>query len=166
VDHANLVIALKRMKDVATEINEKKRDAETFSVMMDIYNRFDGEVKDLCAAHRKFVKEGQLKEEGAYFLWFLFNDILLKTRERDKRKVRLLAHITLKTASIVDLVDDKAKSIKNSFQIVTPKKTMTVKVKTPEEKKEWMTAIQDNITNQVEKSKTFVNLQRNQIDEV
>ncbi len=58
IDHDNLVNAAKRMKDVAgilvfylqnftatAEINEKKRDAESFTTIVDIYNRLDGEVE-------------------------------------------------------------------------------------------------------------------------
>jgi len=79
----------------------------------------------------------------------------LKTKEKDNHKLKLLIHITLKTAVVEDILDDKSKNIKNSFQIITPRRTMVLKAKTPEEKADWIKHLQNCIANQLEKSKSF-----------
>lgn len=56
--------------------------------------------------------------------------------------------------------------VKNSFQIATPKKTIMVQAKTPEEKQQWMQAINACIQQQVEKSKSFTSpLHKQELDE-
>lgn len=41
LDFENVDAALKKVKDVAMLINEKKRQAEEFSILIDIFNRLD-----------------------------------------------------------------------------------------------------------------------------
>lgn len=186
------------MKDVAQEINEKKRIAESFAIILDIYNRLEPPLEvhwemalvfnkfpqDLCQAHRRFEKQGILKYEGAEYVFILFNDIMLQTKEKEKNKLRMVAHITLRTANVVDVLDDKSKSmhflhwicseffifdgfciypcltlcaeIKNSFQLETPRKTLLLKAKTAEDKRDWMFSIQKCISEQLQKSKSFM----------
>jgi hypothetical protein len=48
-----------------------------------------------------------MKESGEYATFYLFNDIMLKVKEKDKGgPLKLLMHITLKTSTVVDVQDD------------------------------------------------------------
>eukprot|EP01119_Soliformovum_irregulare_P021308 TRINITY_DN7070_c1_g1_i1.p1 TRINITY_DN7070_c1_g1~~TRINITY_DN7070_c1_g1_i1.p1 ORF type:complete len:412 (-),score=88.04 TRINITY_DN7070_c1_g1_i1:341-1576(-) len=67
IDHDNLSTALHRMRDVAIEINQKKRDTEDFALMMDLYNRLEPQYEDLIQPHRKMIKSGPLKTSEKVF---------------------------------------------------------------------------------------------------
>ncbi len=68
-------------------------------------------MQTLCEPHRKFIQEGNLKEDGDQFLFLLFNDLLLKVKEKKEETLKLMAQITLKTATVVDVQDDPEKSM-------------------------------------------------------
>jgi len=85
IDNQKLQEALTGIKKVAVEINQKKAAVENFAKLVEIHNKLDPPIEDLCAAHRHFVKEGVLKEEGKEFVFLLFNDIMLKCKENGKK---------------------------------------------------------------------------------
>jgi hypothetical protein len=112
VDYENLAAALNKMKEVAITINEKKREVESFAIVIDIYNRLEPKLQNLCEAHRHLLKEGVLKESGKPYMFFLFNDILLKTKEMNGGKqLKMLLIVQLKTANVSDVADNKQNSI-------------------------------------------------------
>jgi len=157
IDHAKLTEALGRMKTIAKLINEKKGEAESFVKVVDIYNRLEPKIEDLCAAHRQFIREGYLKEDEDIYMFYLFSDILLKTKEKKERNIlKMKAHITLMTADIMDVPDDK--KLKNSFQIVTPRKTILLSARSSEEKSEWLKELIDCKQTLTKKSMSYANL--------
>jgi len=160
IDHKSLVQALMRMKEIASLINEKKRESESFAYIVDIYNRLEPKMEDLCAAHRRFMKEGFLKFEGKAYNCFLFNDILLQTKEKGNGQLQLWTHITLRTAEVRNIEDDPQKKLKNCFEVVTPRKTFCFKAKDAEEKKEWVDIMLGCIKQQVLKSQSFSNIKK------
>jgi len=139
IDNKNLSEALKKMKEVAALINEKKAEVENFKMLVDLYGKLEPVLESLCEPHRRFVFEGELKEEGKTFYFFLFNDIMLKVQEKgskDNKKYKLLLHINLTNIDIVDIQDDKKTKIKNTFQLSNKSKgkTILLSAKSPEEK--------------------------------
>jgi hypothetical protein len=73
--------AVTKVKEVAMTINEKKREAESFVFVVDIYNRLEPKIEDLCQPHRRLLKEGLLTMEGKQYYCVLFNDLFLQTKE-------------------------------------------------------------------------------------
>jgi len=158
IDNAELVQALGKMKQVARLINEKKAESENFSKLLSIYNRLDPKVDNLCEAHRHFIKEGIIKlEDTNPYNAFLFSDIMLVTKEKGPKKLKLKMNITLRTANVVDVADNKNTKVKNFFQLTTPKKNILMQTKTQEEKDEWMKAIAQCVKEQIDKGKSFIN---------
>jgi hypothetical protein len=58
VDHTNLIDALARMKAIAKLINEKKREAESFTKLVEIYNRLDPPVEVRHQFHQANYPQG------------------------------------------------------------------------------------------------------------
>jgi hypothetical protein len=85
-DYDALTSAHAEMKRVAVLINERKRDAENFQVLLGIYNTLEPPVDDLVQPHRYVVCRGALTDysdkkhaSGKLYNFVLFNDLLLKT---------------------------------------------------------------------------------------
>jgi len=159
IDHENLTVALARMKDIAKLINEKKREAESSSIMLDLFNRLDSkeEKDDLYKPHRKCLKSGFLKEDGNPFYVVLFNDILLITKEKGSRVLKLVNKITLKESELSELPETGKSSNKpvRTFQITdSSKKPIILKAYSAEEKDEWFKSIQECIQQQAKLSST------------
>ena len=74
--------AFERVREVADMVNEKKRSHEQFSAMLDLYNRIQGAIPDLCQPHRRHVREGEMREEQKVYRFVLLNDLLIKTKEK------------------------------------------------------------------------------------
>ncbi len=94
-------------------INEKKREAESFAFIVDIYNRLDPKIEDLCQPHRKLLKEGPLSIEGKQFYCVLFNDLFLQCKESgdSKRKLKKIFEISsLLTLEVEDIADNPQQS--------------------------------------------------------
>jgi len=160
IDNKNLSEALKKMKEVAALINEKKAEVENFKMLVDLYGKLEPVLESLCEPHRRFVFEGELKEEGKTFYFFLFNDIMLKVQEKgskDNKKYKLLLHINLTNIDIVDIQDDKKTKIKNTFQLSNKSKgkTILLSAKSPEEKTVWIQHILTQKESQHKKQMSF-----------
>jgi len=158
VDRQNIIEACSKMKSIATLINDKKREAENFSKIIEIYEMLDPKVTDLCEAHRQFLRETDVKEEDKTFRFLLFSDILLKVKPKDN-KLKLIMHISLQNAQIIEVPEDpKNKISKLQYQVVTPRRTITVTAKTVEEKQEWVRLIIDCKEKVIQKSMSYKNL--------
>jgi len=55
IDNKNLSEALKKMKEVAALINEKKAEVENFKMLVDLYGKLEPVLESLCEPHRRFV---------------------------------------------------------------------------------------------------------------
>eukprot|EP01114_Cavostelium_apophysatum_P018021 TRINITY_DN5486_c0_g1_i1.p1 TRINITY_DN5486_c0_g1~~TRINITY_DN5486_c0_g1_i1.p1 ORF type:complete len:583 (-),score=165.26 TRINITY_DN5486_c0_g1_i1:50-1798(-) len=149
-DRSGLEDAAAKMKSIASLVNEKKKESENFSKVVEIYNRLEPQVEDLCAPHRQFLMEGKIKAEQKDFVFYLFTDLLLMVKEKGDGKLKLKMHISLLTADIIDIHDIPEHKIKNSYQVVTPRKSLLVTAKSAEEKKLWTQTI-SNCKEQLEK---------------
>ncbi|EFA77564.1 pleckstrin domain-containing protein [Heterostelium album PN500] len=126
-DYDNLSVALKKMKDVAEYVNEKKREAENLNQVLNIQHSLVGKFDNLAEPHRRYVRKGPLaclEEKSKIYFFFLFNDILLKTENKnlakqlsqsknsrntltgvDEGKFKFIVSYHLDGASLIDLAD-------------------------------------------------------------
>jgi RhoGEF domain/PH domain len=82
VEHAVLDEALGLIRDIATHVNESKRQAESQSKIIEIQNRIYGEFDNLLEPGRTLVREGAVmlkKRSSKPMHLFLFNDLVLWT---------------------------------------------------------------------------------------
>ncbi|EGC36722.1 hypothetical protein DICPUDRAFT_46997 [Dictyostelium purpureum] len=93
-DYNDLSIALKKMKDVAEYVNEKKREAENLNQVLNIQSSLTGKFNNLAEPHRRYVKKGTLISNDKIYLYFLFNDLLVKTENKAVTKIRDSARLS------------------------------------------------------------------------
>ncbi|KYQ92149.1 pleckstrin (PH) domain-containing protein [Tieghemostelium lacteum] len=98
-DYANLNKALSKMKDLATEMNENRREAELLNSMYDIQLRLDGfkeKYGDFLLPHRRIILDNEFSEKtikvqgnttsgNSQRRYILCNDILLRTKPSGKK---------------------------------------------------------------------------------
>eukprot|EP01133_Synstelium_polycarpum_P011983 gene11983-13990_t len=138
-DYENLSIALKKMKDVAEYVNERKREAENLNQVLTIQKSLTGRFENLAEPHRRYVRKGPLTcldDKGApkTYFFFLFNDLLVKTENKalarqlreaknpratlsgdTDHKFKFIVSYRLDGASLVDLADSASPY---SFQLL------------------------------------------------
>lgn len=172
-DHVNLTKALGLITDTANYVNQKKMEAENIQKCMAIQATLSGKgLESLIDPHRRFVREGSLKEVNdkgkLKQKWYiLFNDILvhcemsktmtksLTNKDKSKRGTMNLKDLTqqklfkykgkllLEKASIVNLGDEGLKT--HGFEVVTSRDSMWLCAHSKEEKDEWMKDLLDCI---------------------
>lgn len=172
-DYGNLTKALGLITDTANYVNQKKMEAENIQKCMAIQATLSGKnLESLIDPHRRFVREGALKEVNdkgkLKQKWYiLFNDILvhcemsktmtksLTSKDKSKRGTMNLKDLTqqklfkykgkllLEKASIVNLGDEGLKT--HGFEVVTSRESMWLCAHAKEEKDEWMKDLLDCI---------------------
>lgn len=103
-DYEDIVLALMKMREVASEINEARREAEYFQELLKVYKRLSPKPPDLLEPHRKILAEGDIfhiksKKKTSRRYLFLFNDVLLITRSEEKKFI-LRIWVSLPSARI------------------------------------------------------------------
>eukprot|EP01117_Protostelium_nocturnum_P008257 TRINITY_DN2949_c0_g1_i2.p1 TRINITY_DN2949_c0_g1~~TRINITY_DN2949_c0_g1_i2.p1 ORF type:complete len:564 (+),score=206.30 TRINITY_DN2949_c0_g1_i2:98-1789(+) len=157
-DRAELSEALMKMKDVAKMINDKKREAENFQVLVTLYNQLDPQIPDLCEAHRRLLKHGVLKEEGAEVTLYLMNDFILITKERSATKQKPVHRLKIgPTMRIANVELDKNNKM---FQIEMTgidgiDAPIVLKAPKPEEKESWVRDINEQISEFTRRASSF-----------
>jgi hypothetical protein len=116
-DYEDLKKALEKMQTVADYVNEKKREAENLNAVLAIWHRISGMPPsyNLAQPHRKYVRQGRLVEvkglhgdaltKGSERYCFLFNDLLLVTKEKSGYFKK---HKDTKALTMTDLKDPKS----------------------------------------------------------
>jgi FYVE/RhoGEF/PH domain-containing protein 5/6 len=100
-DYNLLITAMEKITEVANHINERKRQQERGREVMRVYKSVFPTIDDLIQPGRQLLLEGFLHDsvsdtEHVPF-WFLFDDLLLKTKEARKgEKYKLLARYSLR----------------------------------------------------------------------
>ncbi|KAF2076978.1 hypothetical protein CYY_001687 [Polysphondylium violaceum] len=94
-DHIDLTNALKKMKDVAEYVNEKKREAENLNQVLMIQSNLTGKFNNLAEPHRRYVRKGPVVSNDKVYLYILFNDILVKTENKSIAKIRDSTRLSL-----------------------------------------------------------------------
>jgi len=145
-DYAPTVIVLTEMESLTTDVNEnqRKEDVEKNRVqtLMSIANKLEPKLKDLVVDGRVLLREGvitqfdpeddQIKER----YYFLFNDIMLITREQ-KKKYLMRVHISLNNVRLKDIPDTQnflGHVMTNAFEMHTPSMSLMFMAPTAEDK--------------------------------
>lgn len=133
-DHANIGIALDKMKKLTEDVNEKKRESETTAAIVNVQHRLRGKYPSLLIPFRRFVKEGAIsyllfaflekysliirrfgdvthgiKEREGYI--FLFNDTVVLAKQTNKKGEVLYKYkdqVSTKEFILEDLPDEKS----------------------------------------------------------
>ena len=151
------------MRELAQQLNESKRDAESFAEVIRVYGQIvpkEGEVKNLIQPHRRFIKEVRFlhpKQDPVDFFnhfstllqgsliyfnddgkeealyLFMFNDVLLITQAETVLHYRVLIYVNFSSVTNVLTMQD-SDYVKNSFLIDTPKKSMLMFAESAEER--------------------------------
>jgi len=121
VDYKNLVQAQEAIRQINAYINQKKKDTDSRQKLLTIQKEVKG-CPTLMVAHRYFLMEGSLqvsgsnKHETGSFYFFLFNDVLMATRKKE----RLFHHDELEFAFSINLTNAIVKRVADTlmFRIV------------------------------------------------
>eukprot|EP00735_Rhodelphis_limneticus_P000941 TRINITY_DN11476_c0_g1::TRINITY_DN11476_c0_g1_i1::g.10947::m.10947 TRINITY_DN11476_c0_g1::TRINITY_DN11476_c0_g1_i1::g.10947 ORF type:complete len:527 (+),score=98.12,sp/Q553D3/GXCJJ_DICDI/28.68/2e-25,RhoGEF/PF00621.15/2.4e-42,Mcp5_PH/PF12814.2/2e+02,Mcp5_PH/PF12814.2/2.4e-05,PH/PF00169.24/0.0093,PH/PF00169.24/1.1 TRINITY_DN11476_c0_g1_i1:66-1646(+) len=153
-DLADLQEALENVKEMASAINENKRQTDNLDTLRNLKaSRFAPQQSckvefELVALSRVFSREGHVNYVVNYkafpYHFMLFNDILLIGVEDKKGLFDMKCFTYLKQTRIVDLLDSNG--ISNAFALVSCEKDVRLfTCSTPEEKTQWFNALTDAI---------------------
>eukprot|EP01112_Ceratiomyxa_fruticulosa_P020320 TRINITY_DN688_c0_g1_i1.p1 TRINITY_DN688_c0_g1~~TRINITY_DN688_c0_g1_i1.p1 ORF type:complete len:868 (+),score=238.12 TRINITY_DN688_c0_g1_i1:281-2884(+) len=150
-DYKDLDDALKKVREVAVHLNEKKRDAEAIAKVYEVHSYLTGKFDPLFAPNRKVLREGafnDIKSNETLYV-YLFNDILVfgKTSEKLKGpitstnstptrlKAKYKATLPLKEINVVE-EGDCITVMKHTGREST--KELVLQPLNPDEKPEWL----------------------------
>jgi len=159
-DLETLRSVLVEMEQMCGDVNENQRreDLEKTRVqtLTAIASKLDPKLKDLVVEGRFLAKEGvlnqfdpeddQIKER----YYYLFNDIMLLTRETKKAKFQIRVHISLSNVRLKDIPDNQnflGHVITNAFEIHTASMSLMCMTATAEEKQSLYQHIQELVNN-------------------
>eukprot|EP01113_Clastostelium_recurvatum_P039518 TRINITY_DN6041_c0_g2_i6.p1 TRINITY_DN6041_c0_g2~~TRINITY_DN6041_c0_g2_i6.p1 ORF type:complete len:1168 (-),score=332.78 TRINITY_DN6041_c0_g2_i6:54-3242(-) len=139
--------ALTKVKDIALNLNEKKRDSENKSKLFEITAVLEGTYEPLFSQGRRHVKDAILHENktNKQMALYLFSDILIfgklekKQRGGVARKVKYLGTLKIDEIDVQSIPDTL--SIKHAFRITRITGAivnLSLSAKTENEKKEWI----------------------------
>jgi len=175
-DHADLSKACEKITDIAATVNEKKRDAENISKVLNIQDTLSSGGKNpdgmnLAEPHRRFIREGILVEiENATpkkRMFFLFNDVMVSAKPSKSvltgtSSTKFKEAIKLDKAIVTDVEDTPR--IKNAFVLRAKNKKHILIAATPEEKKEWVEDLL-NVLDEVVQREKFLDEQTTKVAE-
>jgi hypothetical protein len=147
VDSASLAQALQKMQAIASELNEAKREAESFAEVVRVYNsiapRDRGAIQDLIAPTRRYLKEGrvyyrrdELAANDPHYL-FLFNDLLLIALPPVRGLYSVVLLLDLANVTAVQALTD-SESVLNCFILDTPQRAIMLLAESAADRDEWV----------------------------
>jgi len=144
-DYYDLVVLLKEMELISSDINEslRKEDEGMKEILASVQNKVEPMLNDLIQDGRILKREGKISQfdttdnkiKERYY--FLFNDILLITKVNKNGKYKMKVYIPLNTATPKDIPDSQnflGYQIKNAFEIHTLFMAIMFLAMTPEDK--------------------------------
>jgi hypothetical protein len=112
-DAANVKKAIEKIEALTEYLNEKKAKAEQLNKMLALENCFYNLRESIVKAGRNFIKEGSFfadsKKGSKYIFLFLFDDVLLITRQKTKSQYKVKEIIYLVKVQHVEEVNDGVK---------------------------------------------------------
>lgn len=148
-DYDKLQDALTGVQGAANYVNQNMKDSENRAKIYDVYRVLTGipDKFELVEAHRIYVEEGELRKLStdkvmAVRYFWVFSDVIIYGKRSGKDFIKYSDHIELTKSPLTwirDLPDSE--SLKNGFQIVSKKRTLTLYADSPEEKAKWITCI-------------------------
>eukprot|EP00019_Armaparvus_languidus_P010617 CAMPEP_0168586630 /NCGR_PEP_ID=MMETSP0420-20121227/4396_1 /TAXON_ID=498008 /ORGANISM="Pessonella sp." /LENGTH=204 /DNA_ID=CAMNT_0008621753 /DNA_START=749 /DNA_END=1360 /DNA_ORIENTATION=- len=140
------------MRKIADELNEAKREAESFAEVVRVYNSIDRRdrlaISDLIAPHRRFVREGELKyratptsDDEPHYL-FLFNDLLLIARPA-LRAAQYPLVLMLDLTKVSDVVAPQDSDfVRHCMLIDTPRRSLMLLADSDDARDSWVRDLQ------------------------
>jgi len=152
-DFNNLASAWLGVKEIATIVNESKKEFDSLSQVIRVYHVIQPKIQDLIVPARKLLLEGDLIElrledigkivHSEMFHYFLFNDLLLLAKPAKDNKYKLMNKIPLLGSFDVKSIDDN-EYMKTAFELRGNGKTHVLAMKTAQEKSTFITTFQQS----------------------
>jgi len=164
-DYNLMRAVLVELEHMCTDVNENQRredmEKNRIQILTAIANKIEPKLKDLVVDGRVLLREGivtqfdpeddQIKER----YYFLFNDIMLITREQ-KKKYLMRVHITLNNVRLKDIPDNQnflGHVITNAFEMHTPSMSLMFMMPTADEKDSLYKELVEVVNNLLEAAK-------------
>ncbi|EGC30596.1 hypothetical protein DICPUDRAFT_41248 [Dictyostelium purpureum] len=156
-DYEHIDNAVKNLKKITVQLNERKRESENKQSIQDIYMKLVPPVQDILVPGNSIVMQSKLKQDGDKFYFFLFNSGLLKAAKHEN-ELHVKQYIPIKDIVVQLSVLQDVPSLKffNAFQIKIEDEMVLVFAKTPEQRQEWITAFAQFTKVQTQRTKSVL----------
>uniref|UniRef100_A0A7S3ZCI0 DH domain-containing protein n=1 Tax=Lotharella globosa TaxID=91324 RepID=A0A7S3ZCI0_9EUKA len=154
-EHDNLVKALAKAQEIATHVNERKRQIENMSKTLEVQSKITGEFDSLIKPDRKMIREDKLiKVSTGMFnsikrkerIVFLFSDLLMWTTTTYQYRGRMsLPAARLEKTKRMDLGVEVSSSRELCTLIFESEKQMDDWIKDFEEGKKYAKQVRDRL---------------------
>ncbi|KAL9960559.1 hypothetical protein ACROYT_G034034 [Oculina patagonica] len=148
---------LKIVSEVATHINESMKKMDSFEQMLKLQRMLVGH-PEIVKAGRDYLKEGTLmklcRKDMQERMFFLLTDVLLYTTPVGGNQYKLNKMLPLLGMQV--LVSDSPDFV-NEFSIISTTRSFTLTASTPEERDQWIEALNNAIDVVTKRKITFVN---------
>eukprot|EP00474_Spongospora_subterranea_P001508 CRZ01966.1 hypothetical protein [Spongospora subterranea] len=145
-DYADIQKAFLQASAVSVQINEAIRDREMSSNILELQNRFIGDVT-LLTPSRRLIRTGSLtkvcRSKKQVREFFLFNDLLVYARNAPGTSHGLLLNRQIPIDSSFEVLDAPSTGLKFPFEIRSRIKSFTVLAPSHTDKVEWLLRIID-----------------------
>ncbi|KAF2073224.1 hypothetical protein CYY_005451 [Polysphondylium violaceum] len=156
-DFANIELAVKNLKKLTVQLNERKRDSENKLAIQDIYMKLVPPVQDILTPGNSVIIQSKLKLDSEKFYFFLFNTGFLKTEKHDNELlVKQYLSIRDNPVQVTSIADVPSMKIFNCFQIKIDDQSLVLFAKTPEKKTEWINAFTQFTKVQTQRTKSMM----------
>ncbi|XP_073229814.1 uncharacterized protein [Porites lutea] len=147
---------LKIVSEVATHINESMKKMDSFEQLLKLQSMLIGN-PEIVKAGRDYVKEGMLmklcRKDMQERMFFLLTDVLLYTTPMGANQYKLNKMLPLLGMQVT--VPDSPDFV-NEFSIISTTRSFTLTASTPEERDEWVEALNNAIDVVTKRKITFV----------
>lgn len=156
-DEQETIAALAIVSEVASHVNNHFKAGDNFEKLLSIQHSLIGQ-HDIVKPGRTFIKEGVLnkisRKELQQRKLFLLSDVLITTASFPSG-LRLKAILPLVGMKVTE--PQQIKDHENEFNILSVERSFTLCASSPEEKEEWVQAIQKAVDAVIAKRSTFQN---------
>lgn len=148
--------ALKTVSEVATHINESMKKMDSFEQLLKLQNMLIGH-PEIVKAGRDYLREGMLmklcRKDMQERMFFLLTDVLLYTTPMGANQYKLNKMLPLLGMQVT--VPDSPDFV-NEFSIISTTRSFTLTASTPEERDDWVEALNNAIDVVTKRKITFV----------
>eukprot|EP01105_Mastigella_eilhardi_P019625 TRINITY_DN4633_c0_g1_i2.p1 TRINITY_DN4633_c0_g1~~TRINITY_DN4633_c0_g1_i2.p1 ORF type:complete len:390 (+),score=87.26 TRINITY_DN4633_c0_g1_i2:616-1785(+) len=159
-DYKHLEESLVTINQVAKEVNEEMKAQEARKKLLDMQARV-GSCFQLVAPHRVFVREGLVwkvcRKTNKRRTFLLFNDLLIYGEDTLAYGFSFHRKIDVDVMCVKDHPDSP--TLKNAFSIGSSQKSFITFTDTPEEKAEWLAALNDCLEQYRKRQRSFSNVE-------
>lgn len=155
-DYEDTVTALGIVSDVANHANQTMKQGDNFSKLLQVQNNLIGSY-EIIRPGRIFLKEGELHKLSRKVMqprWFiLFNDSLLHT-DAVQGSFRLHHELPLAGMKVTLPTNEE---YQNEFSIISVTRSFILSASSPQERDQWILALNSAIESNAARRGTFIN---------